>query len=153
MSATHLHLIVNHVPVLGPAFGLLLLALGWVKKSEDLKRASLLLFIVAALFALPAYLTGEPAEKGALGLPGVSALFTEKHENAAQLALGATLGLGGLAMAALVLFRDGTPVPRWFLLLVLTATLAATGLMFWTAALGGQVRHTEIRAGPPPEDS
>lgn len=153
MNATHWHLIVNHVPVLGPAFGLLLLALGWTKKSEDIKRASLLLFIVTALFALPAYLTGEPAEKGTLGLPGVSADVTEKHENAAQLALGATLALGGLAMAALLLFRHSTPVPRWFLLLVLMVALASTGLMCWTAALGGRVRHTEIRAGPPPEDS
>jgi len=42
MNAAHLHLIVNHVPVLGPVFALLLLSLGMIRRSVDLKKAGLL---------------------------------------------------------------------------------------------------------------
>lgn len=149
MNATHAHLMLNHLPVLGTAFGLLLLVLGLARRSEEWKRAGLVLFIVAALFALPTYLTGEPAEKGTLGLPGVNGAITERHEEVAQLALSAVLVLGGLSVSAFLLFRKGASIPGWFLGIVLVVALVTQGLMFWTANLGGQVRHTEIRSGPP----
>ena len=149
MNATHVHLLLNHLPVLGPVFGLLLLLLGLARKSDEWTRAGLLLFILAAVAAGPVYLTGEPAEKGTLGLPGVSSAITEKHEEMAQRALAAVLVLGGLSLSAFLLFRNGTPVPRWFVMIVLLVALVTAGLMSWTANLGGQVRHTEIRPGLP----
>jgi hypothetical protein len=146
MNATHLHLMVNHIPVLGTIFGLLLLAAGTLRHSEELKRAAFLFFIAGALLALPAYLSGEPTVKATQGLPGVSPIVVQKHVEVAQLALSAVLVLGGLSASALWLFGKGTPVPRWFVLIVLVVALLASVLMAWTANLGGQVRHTEIRS-------
>ena len=55
MNAAHLHLLLNHVPTLGfgLAFGLLVAAL--LGKSGDLRQASLVMFFVIALMAVPAY--------------------------------------------------------------------------------------------------
>jgi hypothetical protein len=65
----------NHIPVLGIAFGLALVSLALLRKSEELKRISLGFLIVIALLASPAYLTGEPAEELVENLPGVSKIL------------------------------------------------------------------------------
>ncbi len=136
----------NHVPVLGALFGLALLAAGTWKQADTLKRAAFVLFLVCALGALPAYLTGAPAEKAVQGLPGLSNRVVEEHETVAQLAMSAVLVLGGLGTSGLWLFRKGSAIPTWFGWLVMAVALATGVLMTWTANLGGQIRHTEIRS-------
>jgi len=63
MNWAHIHLSLNHLPVVGIIFGVLLLLLALLRKSEELKRVSLGVFVLTALIALPVYFTGEPAEK------------------------------------------------------------------------------------------
>ncbi|MBI5386513.1 MAG: hypothetical protein HZA90_17730 [Verrucomicrobia bacterium] len=148
MTLTHLHLMLNHLPVLGPTLGLLLLLLGLARGSEEWKRAGLALFIVAAVFVIPTYLTGAPAEQAVQGLPGIDGKVNAKHEEVAQLASSAALVLGGLSVSALLLFRRSGPMPNWFAAILLAVALTAAALMAWTANLGGEVRHTEIRPVP-----
>jgi hypothetical protein len=73
MNPTHVQLMLNHIPVLGAVFGLALLTFALWRKSEELRKAALGTFLVAALVAVPAYLTGEPAEDSVESLPGASA--------------------------------------------------------------------------------
>jgi hypothetical protein len=82
MNLTHLHLALNHVPVLGTAFALALLVLGIWRKSNEVKKTALCAFVAIAIMAMPAYLTGEPAEDGVEGPPGVSGAIIEQHEEA-----------------------------------------------------------------------
>ena len=149
MNTTHLHLILNHIPVLGAAGGLGLLAFALWRHSEAIKRTALGILIIAALFAIPVFLTGEPAEDGVKGLPGVSKLLIEQHEEAASVALGGALVIGALALLGLIWFRGPRLIPAWFSLVTLMGALIVSGLMGWTASLGGQVRHTEIRSDAP----
>jgi asparagine N-glycosylation enzyme membrane subunit Stt3 len=60
MNWAHIHLSLNHLPVVGTFFGVLLLLLALLRKSEELKRVSLGVFVLTALLALPVYFTGEP---------------------------------------------------------------------------------------------
>ena len=147
MNATHLHLILNHIPVLGTAFGLALLIFARWRKSEELKKAALGTFLITALLAVPVYLTGEPAEDVVKPLPGVSKAILEQHEQAATVAFTGIVVLGVGALTGLILFRGSKIVPNWFGSVMLVASLIVGGLMAWTANLGGQVRHTEIRFG------
>jgi uncharacterized membrane protein len=146
MNAAHWHLLLNHVPVLGTVFGLAALAAGLWKASEDLKRLALVVFAAGALLAVPVYLTGEPAEDVVKRLPGVGRDALERHEDAAGAALGGVLALGVVSVAGLIGFRRRRPVADWLAVSVLLGAVVVSGLMGWTANLGGQVRHTEIRS-------
>lgn len=72
MSWGHLHLLLNHVPVIGTLLGLLLLLVAFGRKSEELKKVTLGLFVLIALVTVPVYLTGEPAEEMIENIPGIS---------------------------------------------------------------------------------
>lgn len=147
MNATHLHLILNHIPVLGTFFGFFLLVLAVWRKREELKKVALGIFVIAALLAVPVFLTGEPAEDSVKPLPGVLHAIVEQHEEAASVAFASLIVLGLVALAGLLLFRRGKLVPVWFGGLLIVVSMIVSGAMGWTANLGGQVRHTEIRNG------
>ncbi|MBI2925109.1 MAG: hypothetical protein HYY24_05320 [Verrucomicrobia bacterium] len=147
MNAAHLHLMLNHLPVLGIAFGLLLLGYAVARKSNELRKVSLAVFVLVSLLAVPAYLTGEPAEDLVARLPDVPKAILEQHEEVAQLAFTGMVLVGVASAVGLVVFRRGRLVPAWFNFALLAAALLVTVLMAWTANLGGQIRHTEIRAG------
>lgn len=150
MNPVHLHLMLNHVPVIGTALTLALLALALWKKSEELKHAALLFLVGVALVSVPAYLTGESAEESLMDVAGVEETFIAPHEDAAQWAFGGQIALGVVALAGLVVFRGGKYMPGKFTGAVFAMALAVSGLMARTAYLGGQIRHPEIRTGPAP---
>lgn len=145
MSPVHLHLILNHVPVVGTLIGVCLLAWAALRRDDRLIRVCLGMFAVLAAVALATFLTGEPAEEAVEGLAGVSESIVEQHEEAALLATIALGFLGLLSVAVLLRFRTGA-LPRQAALLLLAAALVPAGMMAWTANLGGQIRHSEIRA-------
>ena len=49
MNPAHLHLMLNHIPVLGTAFGLGLLAFALWRRSDELKKTALGVFVLVAL--------------------------------------------------------------------------------------------------------
>lgn len=147
MNAMHVHLILNHLPVVGALFGLGLFACGGLRKSEDLKKAALVVFVAVAIFSIPVYLTGEPAEDGVKGLPGVSETILEKHEQAGGVTFVLLLVLGSVGLLSLFIFRAGKVIPAALNAGILAMSLVVLGFSAWTANLGGQVRHTEIRPG------
>ena len=138
----------NHFPVVGLAFVLAILLWGVFRRNASLMKAGFGALVAVAVLAIPAFLTGEPAEKIAEGLPGVAHANIERHENIAQAALVVTLAAGVAALAGL-LFSRGKAVAAWCSSSALVLALIAAGLMAWTANLGGKVRHTEIRAFAP----
>jgi len=146
MSEAHVHLILNHIPVLGTLFGIALLTGGLAARSTPVRMAGLVAFVLSAVAALAAYLTGEPAEHLVEKLPGVSGSVIERHEAAATVALAASLLAGAAALASLLLCRFRKPTASLALAAVLVLAVASAGTMSWTANLGGQIRHTEIRA-------
>ena len=150
MNAAHLHLMLNHLPVLGTAFGLGLLAWAQWKRNDELRRVSLGVLVLVTLLAVPAYLTGEPAEDLVENLPGVSIVLIKQHEAAAQLAFTAQLVLGVGSLGGFIAFRRGRTIPNWFAGAMLALALVVAGLMARTANFGGEVRHPEIRSGTRP---
>jgi hypothetical protein len=147
MNATHLHLILNHVPVFGSVVGLVLLAMASWRKSQELKKTAFGFFVAVALLSVPVYLTGEPAEDTVKSLPGVSKTIVEQHEEAAAVAFTGVIIMGLAGLAGLAASRGGRLIPAWFVSTTLGASVIVVTLVGWTAHLGGQVRHTEIRPG------
>ncbi|WP_343605148.1 hypothetical protein [Fluviicola sp.] len=62
MNAAHSHLIMNHFPIIGLIFGIIILLIGILAKSSVTRRVGLLLFILASITAQISAATGEGAE-------------------------------------------------------------------------------------------
>ncbi len=147
MNPAHLHLILNHIPVVGLGAALLLLLYAMARKNDELKRVTLAAFVLLALVAIAVYLTGKAAEDSVEHLPGVSEAFIDRHQDAATVSLVAIELLGAVSLAGLIFSRRSNSLLRWFAVISLVISLATAGLITWTANLGGQISHTEIRAG------
>lgn len=145
MSITHLHLMLNHVPVVGLFIGILLLAYARFRRSDELIRLALGFFVLLGAVAVGVFLTGEPAEEAIEHLPGFSKAVVERHEEAALAATVALSCIAALALAALVWFRRRA-LPAWFATASLVLAVVTSIPIANAANLGGQIRHTEIRA-------
>ena len=153
MDWTHFHLMANHLPVLGLAFGLLILGWGILRRSDDVLNIGLMILVLSAGAAVPVYLTGESAEETVENLPGISEAVIERHEDSALYSLIATIAAGSAALGTLVFSRVKQPVGRRFIFVPMLFSFVALALIVWTANLGGQIRHTEIRSGTQTEAS
>lgn len=153
MNADHLHLILNHVSLFGVLFGAVALAFALVRRNDDIVRFGLGLLIIAGLFVVPTYFSGEEAEDMVEGIAGVSHARIEAHEDAGKLAAIGAGALGLLALGGLVFFRR-RPVPRPLVLGALALSLVVAAGVGYTANLGGQIRHPEIsNSSPAPGDT
>ena len=145
MNWAHMHLMINHFPVIGLVFGLALLLIAVIKKSDDLKKISLWFFILIALTALPVYFSGEPAEESVEHLSGGAEQVIEQHEKMAMLSLAAVIISGFIAAVGLFLIKRHGKIANMLIMTLLVSLVISSGLMAKTANLGGQIRHTEIR--------
>jgi len=147
VNGAHLHLLLNHIPVLGVLFGLGLAVAALVGRSGAVAKSSFGIFLAVAVLALPTYFTGEAAQRVVEHLPGTAAALIEPHQEAALLALIPVELLGLLSLGGLILFQRARSVPRWLVTTVLVLSLVAGALMARTALLGGRIRHEEVRPG------
>jgi len=156
MNLAHIHLLLNHFPTIGTiiALGLLLAAL--VGKSDELKRASLVIFLGIALLTIPTYVTGNAAQEAiCMGPkeapcidPGVSKPLIQAHEGAALLSFVFMEITGAFAWLGLWRFRRTSHLSRVNLSVVLLLSMVTLGLVVNAANIGGEIRHPEIRSGP-----
>lgn len=147
MDFTHLHLALNHVPVLAAVFGMIVLTVGILLRSVHIRNVGLGFLVLSALVAIPVYFTGESAEEIVERMQGSVEGLIDRHQAAAQLSLALAIISGIFAVGALVPMRTALTRLRGFLTLGgLLFSVLTCASMAWTANLGGQIRHTEIRA-------
>ena len=148
MTAAHLHLALNHVPILGTLFATGLLAYGLWRDHAGIQEGALGLLAAVGAVAVAVYLTGEPAEEIVEGLAGVSHEALEAHEAWGWYAALTSIGTGFLSLGALLYRWVASSLPRGIVRGVFLLALAGSTLMVYTAALGGKVHHPELRAAP-----
>ena len=144
MTLSHLHLVLNHIPVIGSvvAFGLMLLAL--LRRSADLRRAALEVIVLVGLISLPAYLSGAGAQLDVSKSAGVAVTMVRAHHDAALLGSGFMLLTVMVAWVGLWQTRRRARPARGVLGTVLLLTIITLALMGRAANLGGQIRHPEV---------
>ena len=145
MNAVHVHLLLNHIPVLGVVFGAVVLAVALYREREVFVRFALWLFIAMAVLIVPTYLSGESAEDIVEPIIVNAEPWIDSHEDAAGFAGLLTVLLGALAAGALAMGRGRPQMPRAWVLSALVMSLLASAALARTATLGGQISHTEIR--------
>src|SRR5713101_6313254 len=113
MNFPHLHLLLNHFPIIGTLVGLGLFLISLVGKNEDLRRASLIIFSAMALVAIPTFFSGTGAQGAIKKLPGVSEALIERHQGSAMLALLFMEITGALALVGLWQSHSIARPARW----------------------------------------
>ncbi|MBI5366994.1 MAG: hypothetical protein HZA54_08150 [Planctomycetes bacterium] len=151
MNAAQLHLALNHLPGAALVFSLPFLAWGLTRKAQTALLLGLWLLVAGAVTAIPAYVTGEPAEELVEGRAGVTHALIEEHEEAAEVALPAALVVGVVAGIALALAHRGHARARTLAAAAFGLAVVTTALFVRTGHLGGLIRHDELRAGVAPE--
>jgi uncharacterized membrane protein len=153
MNLTELHLFLNHVPTIGMIAAMAVLLMAIATRSEDLKRASLGMLFLIALLTIPAFVTGTAAELKLTGNSEVSQSMIETHETAAFVAFWFMELTGALAWLGLWQYRRLSRLPQGTVTSVVVLGLVTFGLMARAANFGGEIRHPEIRSGPPPVEN
>lgn len=143
----HVHIMINHIPVIGLMGILLLLLYAVFRRSEEVKMVSFGALVLIALMTIAVFFTGQAAEDMAKKIPGVTENDIGRHEEAAVLSLTGIEISGTLALIGLILRRRRGSMPKWNVIAVLVLSLISSGIVLYTANLGGEIRHTEIR-GP-----
>lgn len=153
MNAAHFHLVVNHLPIIFPMVGVLVMLTGLVFKSDAVKRTAFLIFILGALASIVAMNSGEGAEDLVEQIPGISESFIETHEEAAEVFAILSYILGAAALLGLWASVKQKSFSNMLNLGVLVFSLVVLFFGKETGTTGGEIRHTEIREGfqPAPE--
>lgn len=144
MNQTHIHLLINHLPIVGSILGGFVLAFGLWTKSEHTKLAAYNLMILSALGAIIAYLTGEAAEETIEHIQGIVKERIELHANFALVALVSMIILGVASAVGIWIVIKSPSLSQIYAYLMLIVSLISFGLVAQTGYLGGQIRHTEL---------
>jgi hypothetical protein len=163
ITPVHLHLLINHTPVMGGMAAVLLLIYGMIRKTAELERTALLTFVLTALLAIAADSTGGGAAKVAGSIPGIVRTDIRAHSRSADTAKLVAMAAGVFGLIGLILAyrrKDKTAEsnpelyirwhkspPRWAVVVCLLLGLADIYFMSITAYTGGEIRHPEIRSG------
>lgn len=154
-NGAHLHLLVNHFPIIGAFLAIPMLVLTLLLRRErGLLLASVFLLVVTAASGWASQWTGEKAEtmfdnnENKEWYEPYSEADISEHEQRAKNAMWfavptALLGVGVLVMAHRRKPEDPLPWP-WIAVLLAGAGLTATG-MAYVGNAGGVIMHREIR--------
>jgi len=153
MNLAHIHLLLNHWPIIGAFVGLLLFLAALFANSDDLKQTSLAFFTLIALLAIPTYMSGDVANEVLKASTPLPTELINTHQGAALLSLIFMEITGAVALIGLWQFsRMSRPAPglvaRWNSAVVLLLSIVTAGLMTATGNTGGAIRHPEIFSGP-----
>ena len=146
VNLPHIHLLLNHFPIIGTIIGLGLYLFSLLGRSDDLKRASFVIFTGISLLSIPTYMSGNGAAEKIQKLPDVSKAVLAAHNNAALVSLFFIEFTGFFAWFALWQYRRWSRARNWTVIAVLLFSVASVYFMAVTGNTGGEIRHTEIRS-------
>jgi uncharacterized membrane protein len=144
MNAAHVHLLVNHLPILFPLAGIMVLVIGFTTKSDSVKRASYILFILGACGAFIAMQSGERTEEIAESI-GLSNYFIERHEESAEVFAIVSYILGSISILGFWAVTKQKSFATALGMVILNVAVIAMYFAKETGTTGGEIRHTEIR--------
>ena len=148
MNLPHIHLLLNHWPIIGAFIALGLFVIALATRNGDIRQVSLILFAVIALMAIPVYLSGNAAADALKKTPELSKSTIEAHEGAALLAFSFLELTGIFSLFGLWQYsrhaKEQSHTAAWSSMAVLIFAIATAGLMAVAGNTGGDIRHPEI---------
>lgn len=148
MSSVWLHLLVNHVSIVGTFIGLIIVIVGLFMKSDVIKNVGLIVFVVTGLSVYVAYLTGAPAEEAIENIPGISESVIHTHQEAAQWSLTAISAALVLSLVTLFYKSQKAVVRNSIMTAFLIVSLWAYAVIAKTSHDGGLIRRPDLNPSP-----
>lgn len=145
MNPAHYHLSLNHLPIILPIAGLLVLIGGFAVKSQIVKRTAYCIFILGALAAFGAAATGDGAEQALKHIDEISKGLIHEHEETAEVFALLSYILGTISIAALWCSWKQKPYADYIAYVIIAYCLAVLYSAQQTGTTGGEIRHSEIR--------
>ena len=145
MNDAHLHMVVNHFPIIGTILAIGILIAGLFTKNNGIKNTSYFLFILAAIFGALSMGTGEGAEELVKDLPDVGWKIIHEHEEIAEKLALLLYVLGLLSVVALYLNFKKNAKEKMVSFIILGVALVSLVVVQKVGTSGGEIRHTEIR--------
>ena len=145
MNDAHLHMVLNHFPIIGSIFGLGILIAGLFLNNNTLKNTAYFIFIIAAIFSFFSMSTGEGAEEIVEDFPNIGHQIIHEHEEIAEKFAVIMYVLGFISVICLYANYKNHPKSKLISFLAFTIAIIAVILAQQVGTTGGEVRHTEIR--------
>lgn len=145
MNGAHWHLLVNHFPVVLQLVGVPVAIYGTARRQPPLQQLGLGIIVLAAVFTVISYLTGDGAADVLKNVPGIVDANIDTHALAAEWALRAAVLVGLLSAVLLARCVMGrTTAKGWW---IAHGVIAVWGLsvIAVTSHHGGVIRHPEIQ--------
>ena len=147
MNAAHLHLVFTHLPIVGLALAIFVNMFALLRKSDDVRKLTLWVYVVVGFFALLAYFTGDGAEKLLETYPGYGEEQIRPHENMAILLFIGLMLMAAIALIGLYVGKNNKILLKRFCIILFICALAMSYFAYETGSTGGAIRHTEIEKG------
>ncbi len=145
-TAPHWHIFLTHIPIVGAIFGLALLIASYVIKSDHLRRASLVTFVLLALIAIPTFITGAATRWEMGNDPGVSLDLMAAHQDLALWSLIFLSFAGVLSWFALWHYRRSSGPREWNIHAVLVLALISMFILLNTGSIGGTISRPDMQS-------
>lgn len=142
MNGAHLHLILNHLPIVGSLVASVLLGVtAWRAPRGEADRYGYWALVATALAAILTYVSGGGAEHTVEHLAGISADAIGHHQLMAAVAMIVSVLLALFAAIPLVLGLTGR---RELAIAFLVLSLVANALYAVAGEAGGAIHHPEM---------
>ena len=146
MNDAHLHMLVNHFPIVGTILGLIILIGGIYFRSISIKNTTYFIFIIATIFTVFSMATGEGAEEIVEDMPTIGREIIHNHEELAEKLAIVMYLLGVVSVIGLITNIRNHPKATFFSYAIAVIAMVAVFLSAKVGTSGGEIRHTEIRA-------
>ena len=145
MNDAHVHLAVNHFPIIGTILGLGILIAGIVLHNKSVQNTAYVLFVIAAIFGFFSMYTGEGAEEMVEDFPGIGKAIIHEHEELAEKLAIVLYLLGGISVLGLILNVKNHAKAKFISVVAVIIAIPAVYVSTLVGTSGGEIRHTEIR--------
>ena len=143
MNDAHLHLLINHFPIVGIIFGFGILVAGIILKNKSVQNTAYIIFIICMILGKVSMFTGEKAENIVENL-GFSHDLIHEHEEQAEIYMKMAYALGAISILSLLANIKNHTKAKLFSFLTVTLAVVTIILSKAVGTSGGAIRHTEI---------
>ncbi|NHN25869.1 hypothetical protein FIA58_009300 [Flavobacterium jejuense] len=145
MNDAHLHMVINHFPIIGLIFGTGILLVGIVLKNKSVQNTAFLLLAIAAIFGFASMATGEGAEEMVEDLPNIGHKIIHEHEELAEKFVLFLYATGLLGLISFYLNLKNNSKVKFVMYATLGVAILTCVFAKSVGTSGGEIRHTEIR--------